>query len=162
MIIFHLPINFKSNNKFTIVLFFTVDTQNKRANSREVAVRSTVPKPKRCDKVNIGEIVMCKMRGFNEWPAIVTGFENNLIVVEFFGDHKTHKSSIKNVFKFKDCSEIILSNLKTKKSPLFAKSVQETEVWLGISDEHSIFKRINIVDEWFLCVYNILMYNCLN
>lgn len=62
--------------------------------SKTIATFRQALKPTPCDHVERGQVVLCKMRGFCEWPAIVTGFEKNLITVEFFGDHTTQKTAI--------------------------------------------------------------------
>lgn len=101
-----------------------------------------ISKPKPCDSVQMGEVVLCKMRGFAEWPAVVTGIENNLIHIEFFGDHTKHKATIKSFFKFRDSHDLILANLKSKKTPLYAKSIKEAEMVLGVPPECSIFTKM--------------------
>lgn len=103
-----------------------------------------IPKPKPCSRVEKGQIVLLKMRGYTEWPAIVTGFEKNLIVAKFFGNDEwnEHKAAIKIFYDFGQSADFILRNLQIKKAPLFTKAVKEAEYALGIPDEKSIFKRI--------------------
>lgn len=115
----------------------------KRATKKGRAiVKSSKLKPKPIEDVQLGEIVLCKMKGFCEWPARVIAFENGQIVVEFFGDHTTHRTAIKNIFKFEDCSDIIISNLHGRKKPMYSKSIQEAELLMGISLTNSITNRI--------------------
>lgn len=99
-------------------------------------------KPKPCERLEMGQIVLCKMRGFCEWPGIVTGFQKNLVTIEFFGDHTSHKAAMNNFFNFEDSYDVILNNLRTKKTPSYAKSIQEAEYALGIPMEKSILNRI--------------------
>lgn len=113
-----------------------------RPKPKTVATFRQVLKPTPCDDVKEGQIVLCKMKGYCEWPAKVTGFEKNLIKVEFFGDHTTQKTAIKNIFCFEDSCDLILSNLRMKKTPLYSKSVREAECVLGITKEKSIFNRL--------------------
>lgn len=99
-------------------------------------------KIKPCESVSDGQIVLCKMRGYSEWPAIVTGISGNVIAVEFFGDHTIQNTTIKNIFPIENAAELMLSHLKTHKTPLYSKSVQEAEKALGIPQELSILRRI--------------------
>lgn len=95
-----------------------------------------------CDRVDIGQIVLCKMRGFCEWPAIVTGFQKNLIVIKFFGDGTSHKAALRNFYKFEESHEAIIANLKAKKTPLYKKAILEAEYVLGIPEANSIITQI--------------------
>lgn len=106
-------------------------------------VKSHKSKPKPTVSVQLGEVVLCKMRGFCEWPARVFGIENGLIHVEFFGDHTTHKAAIHNFYKFEDSSDVILANLRGRKNALYSKSVREAEVVLGIPLPDSITNRVS-------------------
>lgn len=90
----------------------------------------------------MGDVLVCKMKGFCSWPCIVIGIDHNLINVEFFGDHTTHKAAIHNFFKFSESLDELIHNLKTKKNPLFKKSVQEAELALGIPTEMSIMTKL--------------------
>lgn len=105
-------------------------------------MRSNKPKATPAKSVQLGEVVLCKMRGFCEWPARVTGFENGLILVEFFGDHTTHKAAIHNFYKFEDSSDAIRDNLRGRKNPLYSKSIREAECVLGIPLIDSVTNRI--------------------
>lgn len=114
----------------------------KKTNKSRALVRSkTISKPKACESVINHEVVLVKIKGFCEWPAIVTGIENKLISIKFFGDQTTRKISLKNVFKFEDSHETILNNLRMKKTPLYAKSVQEAEKMLGVPPEKPILNQ---------------------
>lgn len=106
------------------------------------ALVRTISKPKPCDKVEIGVIVLCKMRGYPAWPAHVTGFEKKLICVQFYGDQTTHKASIKNFFKFVDSQELIISCLRNRKNPLYSKAIREAELSLGLKICDSILNGI--------------------
>lgn len=107
--------------------------------TKTIATLRQAAKPKPCDHVEKGQIVLCKMKGFCEWPAIVTGFENNLIKIEFFGDHTTHKAAVHNFYRFEESYDLIACNLRSKKTPLYSKSIREAEKVLGIPNEKSIF-----------------------
>lgn len=92
------------------------------------------------EQVEVNDIVLCRMRGFCEWPAKIIRIENGAINVEFFGDHTTHVTSLKNVFEFGNIhsAELMRSNLKGRKNPLLKKAIREAEVLLGIPDHISI------------------------
>lgn len=96
--------------------------------------------------VEINDIVLCKMRGYCLWPAMVTGLKNGLVSIQFFGDHTTHTAAIKNFFKFEDSSDFILALLKGRKNPLLAKSIREAELALGIPRENSLLNQIKGYD----------------
>lgn len=119
------------------------DNVVKPAKKRNAIVRRRVPIMKQCEHVEIGEILLCKLRGYPEWPAFVTGKEGNMIAVEFFGDHTTYKTNIANCYKFSESSEKIVEILRTRKNPLYGKSVKEAEAVLGIPFEQSIVNRVN-------------------
>lgn len=95
-----------------------------------------------CDRVMLGQVVLCKMKGHPLWPAKVIGFENNLISIKFYGDHTTYKAALRNFFKFEESTEVMIANLKSKKRPLYKKAVHEAEVELKIPAEISILTRI--------------------
>lgn len=101
--------------------------------TRSLVKPSKNPKP--ASRVEIGEVVVCKMKGFCEWPAIVTGVDGRMVSVEFFGDHTTHRAAINNFFKFAECGDMIRSNLVKQKKPLYHKSIREAELVLGVPQE---------------------------
>lgn len=104
-------------------------------------MKTNKPKLKPVENVQLGEVVLCKMRGFSEWPARVTGCGGTLIDVQFFGDNTTHKAAIHNFYKFEESADIIIANLQRLKSPLYRKSIREAEMALGILLPHSITNR---------------------
>lgn len=103
----------------------------------------SLPKPVPHNLVQIGEIVLCKIGGWTEWSAIVSDINGNSIHVEFFGDHKTHITTIKNIYRFDLSSNYILYNLRRFKTQLYAKAVKEAETYLGIPPDQSIFSRLS-------------------
>lgn len=115
-----------------------IHQEAKQKKSTAIVSLRSIPKPKPLDVVEIGEVVLCKIRGYCEWPAMVTGYEKQLIVIKFFGDHTTYKTAIHNFFSFKDSHETIAHNLRSRKTPLFAKSIREAEIFLGIPECNSI------------------------
>lgn len=81
------------------------------------------------------------MNGYCAWPARVIAIDKNQkfdIHVQFFGDNTTHKTTIIHIFGFSNSAEVILSNLKGRKNPLYAKAIKEAELCLGISCERSL------------------------
>lgn len=84
------------------------------------------------------------MRGYCALPSIITSVQNGVIEIEFYGDHTTPKASINHFYKFVDSDQMILANLRGRKTPLYAKAIREAEIALGIDEEHSIINRINI------------------
>lgn len=120
----------------------TITAKNQKPKKKGRAlVKMHKSKFKSVENVQLGEIVLCKMRGFCEWPARVTGFENTQIAVQFFGDNTTHRAAIHNFYKFEESSDIILANLQGRKNPLYWKSIREAELALGIPSSHSITNR---------------------
>lgn len=98
-----------------IICFHFILGHEKENHCKVVTIRRPRPKAFPCDHVELGQIVLFKMNGYCEWPAIVTGFEGNLIHVRFFGDNTTCKGVIKNFFDFKRSSEIVIANLCIEK-----------------------------------------------
>lgn len=105
-------------------------------------MKSNKSKPQHAETVTIGEVLLCKMKGYCEWPCVVTAFDRGFVAVEFFGDSSTHRAAIHNFYKFADCSDMILTHLKGRKNPLYSKSVKEAEDVVGIPVELSILNRI--------------------
>lgn len=99
--------------------------------------------PTLLEKVELNEIILCKMTGFCEWPAKVLSIDGNRIHVQFYGDKTTACTSIGHVFSFEQSAETIIRNLKSKKRPLYAKSVREAEIALKIPSCLSLTKHCN-------------------
>lgn len=117
-----------------------IEIKNKTAKSK--ALVRTTSKPMPCKSVDIGEVILCKMRGFPEWPAFVTGFDRNLACIQFFGDQTTHKAAPKNFYKFRDSFQLMALHLHTKKNPLYIKAVREAETVLGVPSHASVLNNI--------------------
>lgn len=116
--------------------------RKKNQKSKALAKIEPVPKPVPCELVEIGQVLLCKMRGYVAWPALVNGIENKLISIEFFGDKTTHKATIGNFFKFEASQAYIIGNLKRKKNFLYSKAVKEAEIMLGVPSKNSILNQI--------------------
>lgn len=119
-----------------------LNKKNKNKNKAIVKPRSIL-KPKPLERVEMGQVLLCKMRGYCMWPGFVTGFDKNLVIIEFFGDNTTYRAAINNFFSFEDSHDIIINNLRTKKTQIYAKAITEAEYVLGIPAEKSIFNQIN-------------------
>lgn len=135
------PVSISERQKFEAAKSINAIATTKEAKSTAI-VRVTHPKAVQCKQTEVGMIVLCKMRGFCPWPALVTEIDRNTIFVEFFGDHTTQKTTIGNLFSFHDSSDFIISNIKRLKIPLYKKAVRQAEISLGISEENSIFVNI--------------------
>lgn len=120
----------------------TEENTKSKPKSKALVLVRTNPKPQPCNSVGVGEVILCKMRGFPEWPAIVTGFDNNLVCIKFFGDQTTHKTAVKNVYRFDDSHGLIISHLCSKKKPLYSKAIKEAEVALGVASYDSLLNKI--------------------
>lgn len=113
----------------------------RRATKKTVALRNN-PAATPCKTIYVGDVVLCKIRGWCNWPAYITEIDKNVVSVEFFGDHTTHKTTIQHLFSFLDSSIDILANLTRLKDPLFSKSVKEAEGSLKIPSNQSIFHQL--------------------
>lgn len=116
-----------------------VKNANQGIKSKAVVRANSKPKP--CEHVDEGDIVLCKMRGFSAWPAMIRKVEQNSVFVEFFGDHTTQKTMLKNLYLFHESHSEIISNLKRLKNPMYSKAIREAERALQIPDELSIFTK---------------------
>lgn len=84
------------------------------------------------------------MNGYCPWPARVIEVNKNQkfdIHVQFFGDNTTHKTTIIHIFSFESSVDIILGNLKGRKSPIYAKAIKEAELALGIPSKNSLISN---------------------
>lgn len=113
----------------------------KKGKKSKAIVRSHVKG--QCEKVEEGDVIMCKMRGYAIWPAFVTGIVGNSVAIEFFGDHTTHKTTMKNLFHFHESYSDIVSNMNRLRTPMYIKAVREAEGVLAIPAENSIFTKNN-------------------
>lgn len=116
--------------------------QTKSGKKSQALIKSTSIKPKPLETTKVGEVLLCKLRGYCEWPALVNSITNGIVNVTFFGDNTTAKTTIKNCFSFSDSTEFVMSMVQKKKNPLYSKSVKEAEVSLGIPNQNSIFNLI--------------------
>lgn len=119
-----------------------VKRTNLKKRKNNGALVPVAKKPKHCECVQMGEVILCKIRGYSEWPCVVTGFENALIDVRFFGDDTTFRTTKECCYEFKDCHDLILSNLKKLKKPTYKKAIEEAELVMGIPREHSILNQV--------------------
>lgn len=103
-------------------------------------------KKKPAESASIGDVMLCKMKGYPEWPCMVTGVDHGLVSVEFFGDHTTHRAAIHNFYNLADNIDIVLHNLKGRKNPLYSCSIREAELIMGIPDELSILNRFDQIN----------------
>lgn len=110
--------------------------------SNKLVKRQPISKPQLCDSIEMGQVVLCKMRGHSAWPAKVIGFVNDRVTVEFYGDHTYIDSSRANIYSFEGSSDLLLANLRTKKTELYRKSVREAEIALSVPLEYSIVNQI--------------------
>lgn len=97
-------------------------------------------KPLEC--VRLGQVLLCKMRGWTEWPAKVIDVNGNEIEVRFFGDSKTLKTNIRHLFGFEENYLKIMSDLQRLKDLLYQRAVREAEIELNIPFELSILNKI--------------------
>lgn len=123
---------------FFALITESVQKQDKSKTSRALVKHKSVSPCEPLQNVELGQVLLCKIRGFAEWPATVTDINDNAIEVTFFGDGTTYTTSIAHLFDFKESHEIICSNLQRLKSPLYKKSVKEAELALKIPSGLSI------------------------
>lgn len=131
----------RRRNQSSIKMPIAVEIAKKRSNA--VMRASAIKKPLPAESVEVGEVVLCKMKGYPEWPGFVEIIDNKGIHIRFFGDNTTTHTNIKNIYKFVDSTGVILHNLRTKKKPSYAKAVKEAEMMLNISPEKSLFNLID-------------------
>lgn len=132
-------------NTFSITTKEKENAKEKGKTEKKAKKRALVPlgkKPKQCGKLEIGDVILCKIRGYAEWPCFVTGLNGNSVDVKFFGDNTTFKTTIKNCFSFEESFDTIIFNLRNLKRNLYEKAVKEAEMVLGISPQNSILKQV--------------------
>lgn len=115
-----------------------VKQSSKQKIACQALIKSIKKKPTHVENVQLGDVVLCKMRFYCEWPALIVGIDKNQINVRFFGDSTTHTTTIKNIFNFD--VDVALGNISGRKSPLYAKAVHEAELALGIPVQKSILR----------------------
>lgn len=116
--------------------------RTKKDTTKSLAHRRPKSMPSRCQAVEIGQVVLFKLTGYCEWPASVTQIDDSMAHIQFYGDRTIQKSKITNFYKFEDSLEIILFNLRSRKTQLYKKAVREAEIDLGIPEHSSILNQI--------------------
>lgn len=123
-----------------IVDFLSIDSNAKPTKPKKgrSLVKANKFKPRSAQSVELHEIVCCYIRGWPEWPATITEINGRNVTVKFFGDDKNFTTSLMNIYKFHECGEIMSNKVRGRKDPLYARSIQEAELVLGIPPELSI------------------------
>lgn len=133
--IFFSGMNFRKRNEAPKPL-------KKKTKTKAVAIPSTHSKPKPCTSVQTGQIVLFRMSGYCEWPARVIGIDGRVVEVRFFGDNKTWKSTSKDIiYRYEDCADLIVFNLRRRKTKDYYKAVKEVEIALGVPESLSILTQ---------------------
>lgn len=122
------------------------NTQNnltKKTKTKSLAVLRPQAKLEKCESIALNDIVLFKMRGSCVWPAQVIAIMGNTAEVRFYGDNTTQKSNMKtNFYKFDCAQDVILHHLRSKKTPMYSKSIREAEIAFGIPLEKSVFNQL--------------------
>lgn len=118
------------------------EVKKTRAKKLAVAIRRPKSTAEPCKNVLLGQVIVFKLTGYCEWPACVKQIVGDSIHIEFFGDHTTQIAKVGKCFNFEDMAEMMLFNLRTRKTALYSKSIREAEVELGIPQEISLLNRI--------------------
>lgn len=129
----------KSNNCLTRP---NEGSQSGHIPKKKQLAKTTKVKAVPLDAVHQGDIILVKMRGYCEWPGRVENVNGNAIQIKFFGDNTTCTTTIKNTFSFKDSADVVLDYLRGRKSPLYAKAIEEAEMLLNIPVSQSILRKI--------------------
>lgn len=110
--------------------------KNTKALKRYRPTKGTSPSP--ATNVTIGKIVLCKMRGYPEWPATIKTINNKKVHVQFFGDNTTTFVHLNNIFSFENSIQTMVHYLNVQVRPLYRKAVVEAEIAAGIPSHMSI------------------------
>lgn len=113
-----------------------------KAKKLTVATRRPKTTAQSCKSVSLGEVIIFKLTGYCEWPARVTKIIGDAIHIQFFGDQTTQIAKVEKCFKFQEMTDIILFNLRTRKTALYRKSIREAEIEIGIPQEMSLLNLI--------------------
>lgn len=96
-------------------------------------------RPKKCKKCQIGKIVLSKQKYSIPWPSKILNIHKNFVEVHFFGDGRTGRVNINDVYEFENSIDEIKRCLGI---PLYRKcymkGVREAEYLLGIPESISI------------------------
>lgn len=97
-------------------------------------------------QVEIGDLILARMKGFKPWPARVEGYKNGgkMIMCFFFGTHNSGPVGSKNVIPFCDGFEIV--RLICLREPNhYKKAVHEIEIECGMPEELSCLKEFESI-----------------
>lgn len=98
------------------------------------------------DKLNVGDAVLARMKGFLPWPGCVEGFASNnkMVRIYFFGTHNSGPVGSKNIVPFSVGRETV--RLVCLRPPdLYTKGVKEIEIKIGIPDKSSCQNKLKSI-----------------
>lgn len=119
-----------------------VGLSSKRSRN-EIVRREVTPKLIKVDRnlIEIGLVILAKMRTYAAWPSAVVSLKKNYISVKFFGDDTIGNVPYDAVGIFSENHELIRSNLR-KKINGYIKAVKFAEGTLNITPHLSIVETI--------------------
>lgn len=96
--------------------------------------------------LQIGDLVLARMRGYWPWPGRVENFSSNNKIVGcyFFGTHNRGPVGSKNVLPFVDASETV--RLACVNPPdIYMKAIKEVEYECGVPEELSVLNALKCI-----------------
>lgn len=98
-------------------------------------------------QLEIGDLILARMKGFSPWPGRCTGFtnKNKMIKCYFFGTHNIGLVGAKNAIPFMNSFEIVRLISLTKPC-MFAKGVREIEIECKIPEQYSCLKELEFIE----------------
>lgn len=92
--------------------------------------------------INVGDLVLAKMRSYSPWSAQVKGHSKNKkrIQVHFFGTDNQGTVDASEIVPFDICEEVVRL-LLLRKLGIFHKSIFEIERILAVPSELSLLKE---------------------
>lgn len=91
------------------------DSKTKNQTKSRALIKLNSFKPKPVDSIHVGQVLLCKIRGFSEWPAYVNNIHNGIVNVTFFGDKTTTKTTMKHLYSFTDSVDFLVYMVQKKK-----------------------------------------------
>lgn len=122
------------------------DMKNNNKNVKQLAAIHDLPsiqsifnrcKRENVGRVNIGQLVLAKMKSYSPWPARVMGITSKRANVFFFGTNQHGDVNVSDCVAAEFCGELVLRLLNSSNRK-YVRAVREMEIFNGIASKSII------------------------